>query len=155
MDFPSKELLNYGVAVAILVPVLGFFLWAGRAIVRSLLKHAEVFVAGLVKEQDAFATALKEITQHLVSIRENCQACRTDSMGRLHEAGEAIGNAVALAIANQAARFESALTAAAQSIRASNERLVQEAENRRLREENEELSRPHDITGATPRPVRR
>lgn len=156
MEFPSKELLNYGVAVAILVPVLGFFLWAGRAIVRSLLHQAEIFIAGLVKEQEAFATALKEITAHLVGIRENCQACRSDSMARLHEAGEAIGNSVGLALANQAARFETALTSAAQSIRASNERLVQEAENRRLRHENEELSRPHDITvGATPQPIGR
>ena len=154
MEFPSKELLNYGVALAVLVPVLGFFLWAGRAIVTSLIEQAKLFIAGLVEQQKAFAQHMAELTATLVGIRENCQACRYDSMTRLHEAGEVIGDRVDLAIATQSSRFEAALTATAQSIRASNEKLVQEAENQRLRDEVE-ISRAHNIgTGATPRPVK-
>ena len=30
-SFPSKELLNYGVAVAILFPLVGFLIWDGSA----------------------------------------------------------------------------------------------------------------------------
>jgi hypothetical protein len=167
--FPNEKLLNYGVAVAILFPLIGFLLWAGRSIVKSLLVHIDEFFKGVLEQQKEGTAAMKELARAFTGIRENCLACRVDSVSVLRDAEERLNQKfvevtwqahdktfadIEKGFTTLGARFDTALTGAATSIRASNERLVQEAENRRLRDENEELSRPHDVTGATPRPVR-
>jgi hypothetical protein len=167
--FPSKELLNYGVAVAILFPLVWFLIWAGRSIVKSLLKNIDDFFRGVLEQQKEGTAAMKELARAFSGIRENCLACRVDSVSVLRDAEERISQKF-VEVTWQAhdktfaeidreftalgTRFESALTNAAQSIRASNERMAQDVETQRLRRENEELSRPHVVAGATPRPAR-
>lgn len=147
MEFPSKELLNYGVAVFILVPVLGFFLWAGRAIVRSLLEHAKIVFEGLTKQQTEFSEYMRELTHTLAGIRENCQACRADAVSSARDSGDRLERVTWAAYNQMVTKFGESLTGAAQSIRESNARLVQDIETRRLLRENAELSRDHDVGG--------
>ena len=152
MDFPSKELLNYGVAMAVLVPVLGFFLWAGRAIVVSLIEQAKLFIAGLVEQQKAFSLHMKELTATLVGIRENCQACRADAVASARDSGDRLERVTWAVHDKMVLSFRESLTGAAQSIRESNANLVKELEVSILQRENNELSRPHDE--AAPRKAR-
>jgi len=162
----SKELLNYGVAVAILVPLMGFLLWAGRAVVRSLLVHIDEFFKGVLEQQQESAGAMKELARAFTGIRENCLACRVDAVASLRDAEERITkkfvevtwavhdktfSEVEKGFASLGGKFESGLTNAANSIRASNDQLVQNVERVHLREQVDELSRPHNVDGVVRR----
>ena len=166
MEFPSKELLNYGVAVAILFPLIGFIIWAGRSIVKSLLVHIDEFFKGVLEQQKESAGAMKELARAFTGIRENCLACRVDSVSVLRDAEERL-NQKFVEVTWQAhdktfveiekgftalgSRFDTALTGVATSIRASNEKLVQDVENQRLQDRVDELSRPHNVGDGTVR----
>jgi hypothetical protein len=163
MDPTTKELLHNGIAAAILVPLMGFLLWAGRAVVRSLLAHIDEFFKGVLEQQKESAGAMKELAKAFSGISERCLACINgnvaavrDSEGRLTEKFVAVSAAARdktfADIQALTGRFEAALTATAQSIRHDQEALLAEAERKRLeaeaqrlRVENEELSRPHDF----------
>ena len=173
MEFPSKELLNYGVAVAILFPLIGFLIWAGSGRSRSLLVHIDEFFKGVLEQQKESAGAqkesagaMKELARAFTGIRENCLACRVDSVSVLRDAEERL-NQKFVEVTWQAhdktfaeidkgftalgSRFDTALTGAATSIRASNEKLVQDVENQRLQDRVDELSRPHVVGEGTVR----
>ena len=163
MDPSTKELLHNGIAVAILIPVMGFFLWAGRIVVRSLLAHIDEFFKGVLAQQKESAEAMKELSRAFSGISERCLACINgnvaavrDSEGRLTD--KFVGVSAAARdktfqdIQSMAGRFEAALTATAQSIRKDQAALVAEVERKRLeeeaqrlREENKELSQAHDV----------
>ena len=154
MGFPSKELLNYGVAVFVLVPILGFFLWAGRAVVRSLLAHAETVFDSMGKQQSEFGNYMKELTHTLAGIREAVLAGRQDALASVREVGDRIEHVTWAAHDKMVSVFRESLTGTAQSIRkdqadlvAGIERARLEQEAARLRAENEELSRPHNVGG--------
>jgi hypothetical protein len=161
---PYKELLNYGIAVAILVPVMAFVLWAGRAVVRSLLVHIDEFFKGVLEQQKESSTAMKELAKAFSSISERCLSCISGSVAAVRdsesrvtqkfvEVSAAVHDRTFLELAALGTRFDASLTATAQSIRkdqaamlAEVERKRLEAEAQRLREENAELSRAHDVT---------
>jgi len=151
MGFPSKELLNYGVAVFVLVPILGFFLWAGRAVVRSLLAHAESVFDSMGKQQSEFGNYMKELTHTLSGIREAVQAGRQDALASVRDVGDRLEHVVWASHDKMLSEFRAELTGTAQSIRKDQAGLVAEMERKRLeqeaarlRAENEELSRPHN-----------
>ena len=179
MDLSTKELLHNGIAVAILIPIMGFVLWAGRAVVRSLLAHIDEFFKGVLEQQKESSGAMKELAKAFSGISERCLACRSDSVATVRdlessltkkfvEVSWAVHDKTFAEMASMASRFESSLTSTAQSIRKDQESLVDKVERKRLekercdleeeaqrlRDENAELSRPHDIGNATPRPIR-
>jgi hypothetical protein len=145
MEFPHKELLNYGVAVFVLVPILGFFLWAGRAVVRSLLAHAETVFDSMGKQQLEFGAYMKELTHTLAGIREAVQAGRQDALASVRDMGDRIEHVTWAAHDKMVSVFRESLTGAATSIRTSNDALVREVRTQMLEERVEELSRPHDV----------
>jgi cell shape-determining protein MreC len=180
---PSKELLNYGVAVAILFPLIGFLLWAGRSIVKSLLTHIDEFFKGVLEQQKEstvqqkeITVAMKELSRAFAGISERCLACRVDSVSTLRDAEKRIVDKfteitssvhdrtfleIEKGFGALGAGFDKALTGTAESIRKGQAALIAEIERKRLeeeaqrlREENAELSRDHDIGNATPRPIR-
>jgi hypothetical protein len=151
MEGALKELLNYGALGIVLAAVLGVTLW----------QHKVLF-GNVIEQQKAFSDYMKELTRTLVGIRENCQVCRADSLACLRDVEGRLATKfqevvwaahdktfaeIEKGLTEAAAHFEQALTGAAQSIR---EALADERE-RRLREEVEELSRPHNISGAVVR----
>jgi hypothetical protein len=171
MDPTTKELLHNGIAVAILVPVMSFILWGGTLLLKNLLKNIDEFFKSLLEQQKEVTTALKELARSFTGIQYNCQACRVDSLTSLREAEASLTKKfveITAAMHDKTfaemykgfnelgAKFEKALTGTAESIRAGNEDLVMKIENQRLRDEVDDLSRPHDITvGATPQPIGR
>lgn len=162
--FPSKELMNYGIAVATLAPVLGFILWAGRAVVVSLLKNIDEFFKSVQEQQKEITGAIKELGKAFTGIQYNCQVCRLDSVGTLRAAEESITRKfvdVTAALHDKTftelearflmlgSKFETALNGAATSIRKGNEDLLLAAENQRLRADVAELSRPVNVGDGT------
>jgi hypothetical protein len=106
---------------------------------------------------------MKELARAFASISERCLACRTDSVSSVRdleanltkkfvEVSAAVHDRTFLELSALGTRFETSLTTTAQSIRkdqaamlAEVERKRLEAEAQRLRDENAELSRPHDV----------
>jgi hypothetical protein len=145
------------------VPILGFVLWAGRAIVKSLLVHIDDFFRGVLEQQKESSGAMKELAKAFASISERCLACRTDSVSSVRdleanltkkfvEVSWAVHDKTFAEMGAMGTRFDASLTATAQSIRkdqvamlAEVDRKRLEVEAQRLREENAELSRPHDV----------
>jgi hypothetical protein len=117
----------------------------------------KVLVASFVRQTEAVIKALDELVRASRAIRDNCQACRSDSLQTLRDAeGHIIQRIEQVVAAGHDKTFtetEKALGAAVEKIEASNKALIEAEEKRRLREEVEELSRPHNI-GAVPHPVR-
>lgn len=166
---PYKELLNYGIAVAILIPVMIFLLWAGRAVVMSMLKNIGDFFKGLLDQQKEMAAALKDLARSFLGIQDNCRACRNDSLTTLRTAEVEITRkfvevtaashdklfaAMQTGFNELASSFDSSLTGTANSVRKDQEALVKALENKRneekikeLERENEELSQAHDVSG--------
>ena len=174
MDFPSKELLNNGTAIAILLPLVGFLIWAGRAIVKSLLLHIDEFFKGVLEQQKEATSQQKEVTQAMKElakafsgISERCLACRVDSVSTLRDAEKQIVDKfteitaaahdrtfreIEAGFTSLGTRFESSLTNTAESIRKGQKDLVEAATRQRLEREKaeleekvEELSRPHNV----------
>jgi hypothetical protein len=174
---PYKELLNYGIAVAILVPLMAFLLWAGRAVVMSLLKNIEAFFDGLREQLKEMAAAMKELSRSSTGMEGNCKACREASLSTMRTAEEGITRkfievtaashdklfaSMKDGFSELASSFDASLTGAANSIRAGNESTLKQLENLRLQEDNaelkrqnEELSRPTATGDAIPRVVHR
>lgn len=165
IDGISKELLNYGVAVTILIPVLTFFLWAGRTIVVRLIKNMDDFFDGVIEQQKKVTESIRDLAQSFVSIRENCLDCRQSNLSALREAEVRLTTRLidVSAAANDKTfgqlkelltdldrNFQSSLTNTANSIRDLMTESALKNEAARLRRENEELSRPH-VVGALPR----
>ena len=145
------------VAFALLALTIGVLGWALKRLVDSA-----------IKQQDRFVDFMDALTKSLQAIGLNCQACRADSVSSIRDLErdvlEKVDHVVwashdkakleresALAVAVE--KLDGAITGAANSIRNSNAELLREAENQRLRDQVDELSRPHDMC-ATPRPVR-
>jgi hypothetical protein len=165
IDGISKELLNYGVAVTILIPVLTFFLWAGRTIVVRLIKNMDDFFDGVIEQQKKVTESIRDLAQSFISIRENCLDCRQSNLSALREAEVRLTTRLidVSAAANDKTfgqlkelltdldrNFQSSLTNTANSIRDLMTESALKDEAARLRRENEELSRPH-VVGALPR----
>jgi hypothetical protein len=165
IDGISKELLNYGVAVTILIPVLTFFLWAGRTIVVRLIKNMDDFFDGVIEQQKKVTESIRDLAQSFISIRENCLDCRQSNLSALREAEVRLTTRLidVSAAANDKTfgqlkelltdldrNFQSSLTNTANSIRDLMTESALKNEAARLRRENEELSRPH-VVGALPR----
>jgi hypothetical protein len=165
IDGISKELLNYGVAVTILIPVLTFFLWAGRTIVVRLIKNMDDFFDGVIEQQKKVTESIRDLAQSFISIRENCLDCRQSNLSALREAEVRLTTRLidVSAAANDRTfgqlkelltdldrNFQSSLTNTANSIRDLMTESALKNEAARLRRENEELSRPH-VVGALPR----
>lgn len=144
------------VAFGLLAATIGVLGWALKRLVDSA-----------IKQQDKFADFMEALTKSLTAIGMNCQVCRSDSVATIRDLESEVKAEVQhvvwashdkakleteAAIDNAVERLEESITGAAQSIRASNKEFVQAAENQRLQERVDELSRPHDM-GATPRPV--
>jgi hypothetical protein len=165
-----KILLNWGIAVAILVPVMSFLLWGGTVLLKNLLKNINKFFDGLLEQLKEVSSSIKELARSFTGIQYNCQACRVDSLTSLREAEASLTKKfveISAAMHDKTfaemykgfneigAKFEKALTGTAESIRKGNEELVMKVENQRLRDEVEDLSRPMNITGAIPQPIGR
>lgn len=165
IDGISKELLNYGIAVTILIPVLTFFLWAGRTIVVRLIKNMDDFFDGVIEQQKKVTESIRDLAQSFISIRENCLDCRQSNLSALREAEVRLTTRLidVSAAANDKTfgqlkelltdldrNFQSSLTNTANSIRDLMTESALKDEAARLRRENEELSRPH-VVGALPR----
>ena len=165
IDGISKELLNYGVAVTILIPVLTFFLWAGRTIVVRLIKNMDDFFDGVIEQQKKVTESIRDLAQSFISIRENCLDCRQSNLSALREAesrlmsrfievSAAANDRTFLQVKSEltglSQNFASSLTHAADSIRELMTESSLRDEAARLRRENEELSKPH-MVGAVPR----
>jgi hypothetical protein len=178
--FPSKELLNYGIAV----PLMAFILWAGRAIVLSMLRHIDAFFKGLMEQQKENTLqqkentlAMKEMVKAVTATSERCLACRVDSVSTIRDSERRIVEKFTEIAASVHDRtfteiekgflvlgktFNDALTGTALSIRKGQDELVMKVENERLQKrerelekENDELSQSHVVTdGAVPRRVR-
>jgi len=140
MNSPLSQLAQQGALGIVLAAVLAVFFWAFKVLVTGVIKH------------------LEELTKFVESLRDNCRACRADSVAGIRDAQKAIEEKIDHAvwkahdqgasenrevIGAAATALDKALTGVAQSIRDSNVKLVQEVENQLLRKENEELSRPH------------
>lgn len=139
------------VAFALLAATIGVLAWALKRLVESALR-----------QQEKFAEFMEALTKSLNTIGMNCLACRQDSVTSLRDMEKAVVATINqtvwsahdksrlqtdAAIETAVDRIEESFTGAANSIRASNEKLVQEVENRRLQEKIDDLSRPHDASG--------
>jgi hypothetical protein len=151
MNSALGQLAQQGALGIVLAAVLAVFFWAFKVLVTGVIKH------------------LEELTAAATAIRDNCRACRADSVSAVRdlqrELGEHIDHVVWKAhdqgftenkgmIDAAAMALDKALTGVAQSVRAGNSALVQEVENKILRQANEELSRPHSVGDGVPHPVR-
>ena len=139
METALKEMASSGTLGAIVAAVFSLL----ALVIAVLIWTLKRYVDSSMRREEKFEKFMEALTSAMNAIGINCQACRVDSMARLHEAGETIGREISLALAAQATRFESALTNTAQSIRGFNEQLVQNVERIHLRETVDELSRPH------------
>ena len=136
MSEAIKELVSSGAIGATLVVVLGMLFWM-----------VKVLIASFIKQTEAVIKAMNELVEASRAIRDNCQACRQDSLRTLRDAQTAIELKVehtAWQIHDQALgetkellsaaveKMQGSLTGAANAIRESNKDM--------------ELSRPHSIT---------
>src|ERR1017187_6907329 len=138
MESSLRDLSSSGALGAIVASVFSLL----AIVIAVLIWTLKRYVDSSMRREEKFEKFMEALTSAMNAIGINCQACRVDSMARLHEAGETIGREISLALAAQATRFESALTNTAQSIRGFNEQLVQNVERIHLRETVDELSRP-------------
>lgn len=146
------------VVFALLAATIGVLAWALKRLVDAA-----------IKQQDKFSDFMDALTKSLSAIGMNCQACRSDSVATIRDLEGTLKAEVQhvvwaahdkarletdAAIGNAVEKLEESVTGAANSIRAANKELAQAFENQRLQDRVDELSRPHDIGGAAPRPVR-
>jgi hypothetical protein len=108
MEPALKELLNFGALGVVLAAVLGIVLWMLR----------QLFV-GILSQMHDFNDFMRELSATLIGIRDNCRACRTDSVAALRELEERVN-----------ARIDGA---------------VATLQRNRLEERVDELSRPHTL----------
>jgi len=146
------------VVFALLAATIGVLAWALKRLVDAA-----------IKQQDKFSDFMDALTKSLSAIGMNCQACRSDSVATIRDlegelkaevqhvvwaAHDKAKLETAQAIDHSVEKLEESITGTANSIRASNKELVQAIENQLLQARVEELSRPHNVGGGTPRPVR-
>ena len=139
------------VSFALLAGTIGVLGWALKKLVDSA-----------IRQQEKFSDFMEALTKSLNVIGANCMACRSDSVGSIRDLENVIKQEVQhvvwaahdkakleteKAIEDAHAKMEGSITGAANSIREGNRALVQSVENQRLREEVEELSRPHPVDG--------
>ena len=144
-----KELASSGAIGAALVVVLGMLFW--------LMK---VLVTNNTEQSKAVIKALGELVESSRAIRDNCRNCREDSVASLRDAQVSIETKIEHTVwqshdknalerdksfATMTDVISKEITQSANSIRSSNAELVKNAENQRLRDEVEELSRPHHL----------
>jgi hypothetical protein len=164
MDTALKELAGSGALGAIMAAVIALC----GLVVAALIWMLKRMVDASLAERVEFGGFMKALTASLNGLGLNFQANRSDTMAAVrdvetnvkaevqHVVWAAHDKQVLLhdkALSAAVNLLSTEITGAAQSIRASNADLLKEAENQRLHDRVEELSRPHD-TGCTPRPVR-
>jgi uncharacterized membrane-anchored protein YhcB (DUF1043 family) len=164
MDAALKFLASSGTTGAILTVSFGLL----ASIIGVLGWVLKRLVDGAIKQQDKFSEFMEALTKSLGGIGLNCQAHRSDTMAAVRDCEANISakidhsvwaahDKLALlhdkALAAAASMLSTEITGAAQSIRTGNKDLLQEIENRRLRDQVDELSRPTHIT-PTPGVVR-
>ena len=156
MEAALKALSTNGVVGAILA--VAFALLALTIGVLGM-SHKDMISAS-IKQQEKFSAFMEKLTEALAAINLNSKTGRTDCLGATRQAENNISlqvEHVAWAVHDKAKlEIEAALgvavekisaevTGAANSIRAGMRDFVQAVENQRLRDENAELSRPHDV----------
>jgi len=129
MDSALKELVNSGAVGAALAIVLAAVLWAFRALVKHLLEQLNHFTA-----------YMDGLTKTLEAIRDNCRACRSDSVSSLRDMDAHVSDGLRTTIWAAHDKTVMALQKVGEetvrAIRLSNE----ESQVEKLRDE---LSRPH------------
>ena len=139
-----KELASSGAIGATLVVVLAMLFWM-----------VKVLIASFVRQTEAVIKAMNELVEASRAIRDNCQACRQDSVGSLREAQTAIEKKVeheAWRVHDQTLGETKELLSAAvtkldSTITGAIGRLSTEEKERRLQEQLDE-SRAHSMTPA-------
>jgi len=157
MDAALKALSTSGTQGAVIAAVLALL-----AVVIGVLGWAlKRLVDGAIKQQDKFSEFMEALTKSLGGIGLNCQAHRSDTMAAIrdseantkvvieHTVWAAHDKAMLLhdkSLSAAVSMLSTEITGAAQSIRTGNRDLLQEIENRRLRDQVDELSRPVHVT---------
>jgi len=120
MTEAAKELASSGAIGAAFVMALLMLFW----LMRVLVKNA-------TKQMEAMGDGMRELVEQSRAIRDNCMACRSDSVSTLRDAQEHI-------VAKLWEVKKEAVADVAKVFDAANK----EAENTRLRDE---VSRPHIV----------
>ena len=79
MSEAIKELVSSGAIGATLVVVLGMLFWM-----------VKVLIASFIKQTEAVIKAMGELVEASRAIRDNCRACRTDSVTSVRDAQKSI-----------------------------------------------------------------
>ena len=169
MDGALKQLVSSGAIGAVLAFVLLMLFWIVKVLVTNSTENGKAMVKGVEDMARAMSKGMEELVTQSRVIRDNCLVCRQDSLASLRTAEANIVATIEHNVAFSHDRtfaemerlvkestqaLDTALTRTANSIRATNEETLLKMETERLRQENAELSRPHNVGEAVPRPVR-
>ena len=159
MDTALKELASSGALGAIVAAIFSLLALVIGVLVWSLKRYVDASI----EDKKEFSGFMKALTSAFNSVGLNTQACRSDTMAAIrdseanitavieHTVWAAHDKAVLLhdkSLAAATSLLSTEVTGAAQSIRNSNEKLVKDVENSRLRDRVEDLSRSHTVTPA-------
>lgn len=158
MDTALKELASSGALGAIVAAIFSLL-----AIVIGVLVWAlKRYVDAAIEDKKEFGGFMRALTSAFNAVGMNTQACRSDTMAAIrdceanltaaieHTVWAAHDKAMLLhdkTVAAATSLLSTEITGAAQSIRASNEKMAQDLDNANLRREVE-VSRAHNITPA-------
>jgi hypothetical protein len=152
------------VAFALLAGVGGILGWALKRFVDAAIEQQKAAIKqqdAALRHQEKFGDFIEALTKSLNAIGVNCMACRSDSVSSLRDVEATVKSEVAhvvwashdkaaletaAAIGRAVETLEASFTGAANSIRASNAQLLVDVENKRLRAQVEDLSRPTNVT---------
>jgi DNA anti-recombination protein RmuC len=176
MNEALKTLSSSGTTGAIMAVILGLLSVVIGVLVRMLWKLFDKNIEADKRREDKYGEFMTALTASLNALTMNFQATRTDSLAAIRDTQTNLLTGIQQIIwlshdkskADRKEMVEFAIeklsgeiTGAANSIRASNEKMMTECEKQRLndekqrlREENDELSRPHHVDDAAPRKVR-
>ena len=148
MDIALKELASSGTLGAILASVFALL----AIVIGVLVWMLKRYVDSSMDEKKDFSAFMTSLTTALNGLGLNFQATRTDTLSVVRDLGDRIEHVTWAAHDKMVLVFRDSLTGTANSIRkdqadlvAEMERKMLEKEAQRLREENAELSRPHDV----------
>ena len=159
MDTALKELASSGALGAIVAAIFSLLAIVIGVLVWALKRYVDTSI----EREKEFSGFMKALTSAFNAVGINTQACRSDTMAAIrdseanitavieHTVWAAHDKAMLLhdkSLAAATSLLSTEITGAAQSIRTGNRDLLQEIENRRLRDQVDELSRPHTITPA-------
>ena len=147
METAIKELASSGTLGAVLASVFALL-----AIVIGVLVWAlKRFVDSSIDDKKDFSAFMQALTTSLNGLGLNFAATRADTLAEVRDMGDKINNVTWAAHEKMVTVFRDSLTGAANSIREGNNKLVQDLETQRLRDENAVLSRPQNVGDGTVR----